>query len=121
MLNKEAIEQILSQIMDIIPELEGLIVASSSGKVAAGQTLTEKDHSKIAASILAFHNESKNVNTVVNQGISQVLYIESENGYTIAVHGLKAFAVAIAGKDAAPSLGLIIRSLRRAVEKIEQG
>ncbi len=119
--NKEAIEQILSQIMDIIPEIEGLIVASSSGKVAAGQTLTEKDHSKIAASVLALYNESKNVNTAVNQGTSQVLYIESENGYTITVHGMKTFAVAIAGKDAAPSLGLIIRSLRRAVEKIEQG
>jgi len=121
MLNKKAIEQILSQIMDIIPELEGLIVASASGKVAAGLTLTEKDHNKIAASILALHNESKNVNTAVNQSTSQVLYIESENGYTIAVHALKTFAVAIAGKDAAPSLGLIIRSLRRAVEKIDQG
>jgi hypothetical protein len=48
------------------------------------------------------------------------MYLETDKGYTVAVTASKTLVVAIAGKDAAPSLGLIIRSLRSAVEKIRK-
>jgi len=121
MLDKKEVEKILAEIMDTIPEIEGIIAASASGKVVAGQTLTEKDHAKIAASVASFYKNSQLVNQAVDQGETQVLYIETDKGYTMSAHTPQAFVVATAGKDAAPSLGLIIRSLRSAAEKISKG
>ena len=118
MLGKKEVETILAEIMDTIPELEGLITASNTGKVVAGQTLREMDHGAIITSVLTLLKESKGVSTSVDQGPAQVIYLETNKGYTVAVTASKALVVAIAGKDAAASLGLIIRSLRAAIDKI---
>ena len=118
MLGKKEIEQILAEIMDTIPELEGLIAAAQTGKVVAGQTLREMDHNAITTSIATLLKETKIVSKAVDQGPVQSMYLETDKGYTVAVTASKTMVVAIAGKDAAPSLGLIIRSLRSAVDKI---
>ncbi len=118
MLGKKEVEQILAEIMDTIPELEGLIAAAPTGKVVAGQTLREMDHNAITTSIAALLKETKTVSKAVDQGPVQSMYLETDKGYTVAVTASKTMVVAIAGKDAAPSLGLIIRSLRSAVDKI---
>ena len=47
-MNKEELEQKLAQLMDTVPECEGLIAADTEGKVIIGQTITELNHSKIA-------------------------------------------------------------------------
>jgi predicted regulator of Ras-like GTPase activity (Roadblock/LC7/MglB family) len=120
MLGKKEVEQILAEIMDTIPELEGIIAASNTGKVVTGQTLTEMDHSAIVSSVVTVLKETKLVNKAVDQGPTQALYLETDKGYTVAVTASKTIVVAIAGKDAAASLGLIIRSLRAAVEKISK-
>jgi predicted regulator of Ras-like GTPase activity (Roadblock/LC7/MglB family) len=120
MLGKKEVEEILAEIMDTIPELEGIISASSTGKVVAGQTLREMDHSSIVSSVVTLMKETKAVSKAVDQGPIQVLYLESNKGYTVAVTASKSMIVAIAGKDAAASLGLIIRSLRAAVGKISK-
>ena len=118
MLGKKEVEKILAEIMDTIPELEGIITASSTGKVVAVQTLRETDHSAIVSSVISVLKETKNVNKAVDQGPTQAMYLETNKGYTVAVTASKTIVVAIAGKDAAASLGLIIRSLRAAVEEI---
>ena len=118
MLGKKAVEKILSEIMDTIPELEGIIAASAPGKVITGQTLREMDHKAIVTSVISLYKETKAVNKAVDQGPTQAVYIETDKGYTVAVTASKAYVIAIAGKDAAPSLGLIIRSIRAGVEKI---
>jgi predicted regulator of Ras-like GTPase activity (Roadblock/LC7/MglB family) len=118
MLGKKEVEQILAEIMDTIPELEGLIAASQTGKVVAGQTLREMDHKAITTSVVELMKGTKTVSKAVDQGPVQSMYLETDKGYTVAVTASKTLVVAIAGKDAAPSLGLIIRSLRSAVEKI---
>lgn len=118
MLGKKEVEKILAEIMDTIPELEGLIAATNTGKVVAGQTLRDMDHNAIVTSIFTVLKETKGVSKAIEQGAAQALYIETDKGYSVAVTSSKTLVVAIAGKDAAPSLGLIIRSLRSAVEKI---
>jgi predicted regulator of Ras-like GTPase activity (Roadblock/LC7/MglB family) len=118
MLGKKEVEEILVEIMDTIPELEGIITATSTGKVVTGQTLREMDHGAIVTSVLSLLKESKTVSKSVDQGQAQVIYLETNKGYTVAVTASKALVVAIAGKDAAASLGLIIRSLRGAIDKI---
>jgi predicted regulator of Ras-like GTPase activity (Roadblock/LC7/MglB family) len=119
-MQKKEVEKILAEIMDTIPELEGIIAASSTGKSVAGQTLRDMDHAAIITSLVSLLKESKAVNKAAEQGSTQVLYVETEKGYTITVTGSKHLIIALAGKDAAASLGLIIRSLRSAVEKISK-
>ena len=118
MLGKKEVELILAEIMDTIPELEGLIASSQTGKVIAGQTLRDMDHNAITTSVVDLLKETKTVSKAVDQGSVQSMYLETDKGYTVAVTASKTMVVAIAGKDAAPSLGLIIRSIRSAVEKI---
>jgi predicted regulator of Ras-like GTPase activity (Roadblock/LC7/MglB family) len=118
MLGKKEVEKILADIMDTIPELEGAIAASQTGKVITGQTLRDMDHNAITSSISTLLKETKTVSKAVDQGPVQSMYLETDKGYTVAVTASKTLVIAIAGKDAAPSLGLIIRSLRSAVEKI---
>ncbi|MFX0169204.1 MAG: roadblock/LC7 domain-containing protein [Candidatus Hodarchaeota archaeon] len=118
MLGKKEVEGVLAEVMDTIPELEGIIAASNTGKVVAGQTLREMNHDAIVSSVVTLLKESKAVSQSVDQGTAQVIYLETNKGYTVAVNTAKAIIVAIAGKDAAASLGLIIRSLRASVEKI---
>ncbi len=120
MLGKKEVELILAEIMDTVPELEGIIAASSTGKVVAGQTLREMDHNAITKSVVGLLKETKAVSKAVDQGPVQSLYLETDKGYTVAVTASKTLIAAIAGKDAAPSLGLIIRSLRSAVDKISK-
>ena len=43
MVDKKLLEQKLAELMDIVPECEGLIAADSNGKVLVGQTITELD------------------------------------------------------------------------------
>ena len=83
--------------------------------------MTEKDHSRIASTVLSVYKSSLAVNEAVEQGNTQVLYIETDKGYVMSVHTPEVFVIATAGKDAAPSLGLIIRTLRSAAEKITKG
>jgi predicted regulator of Ras-like GTPase activity (Roadblock/LC7/MglB family) len=118
MLGKKEVELILAEIMDTIPELEGIIASSQTGKVIAGQTLRDMDHNAITKSVVGLLKETKTVSKTVDQGSVQSMYMETDKGYTVAVTASKTLVVAIAGKDAAPSLGLIVRSLRSAVEKI---
>ena len=118
MLGKKEVELILAEIMDTIPELEGLIASSQTGKVIAGQTLRDMDHNAITTSVVGLLKETKTVSKAVDQGSVQSMYLETDKGYTVAVTASKTMVVAIAGKDAAASLGLIIRSIRSAVEKI---
>ena len=118
MLGKKEVELILAEIMDTVPELEGIIASSQTGKVIAGQTLRDMDHSTITSSVVGLLKETKTVSKAVDQGSVQSMYLETDKGYTVAVTASKTLVVAIAGKDAASSLGLIVRSLRSAVEKI---
>lgn len=121
MLGKKEVEKILAEIMDTIPELEGLIAASTTGKIVTGQTLREMDHSAIAASLVTLYKESKVVSKAVEHGPAQIVYLETDKGYTVAVTASKTLVIAIAGKDAAASLGLIIRSIRNAADMISKG
>ena len=58
MVDKKLLEQKLAELMDIVPECEGLIAADSSGKVLVGQTITDMDHSKIAKACVAIVKDS---------------------------------------------------------------
>ena len=111
MVDKKVLEQKLAELMDIVPECEGLIAADSSGKVLVGQTLTDMDHEKIAKACAAIIKDSNGLGSDIGKGSLKTTTIELENGFAILVGSEETILIALAGFDGRSSLGLLKRNL----------
>lgn len=111
-MSKAEIEEKLAQLMDIVPECEGLIAADAkSGKVIVGQTITEMDHIKIAKACTAIIKDSNTLGKDIDKGGLKNTTIELENGFAVLVGSEKVVLIALAGTDGKASLGLLKRNL----------
>jgi len=111
MVDKKVLEQKLAELMDIVPETEGLIAADPNGKVLIGQTITEMDHAKIAKACATIIKDSNNLGKDIGKGSLRTTTIELEKGYAVLVGSEKSVLIALAGVDGRSSLGLIKRNL----------
>lgn len=111
MASKEVIEQKLAELMDIVPECEGLIAADTNGKVIVGQTITDMDHQSIAKACLKIINDSNSLGQNIGKGTLEVTTIELENGFAVLVGSDKTILIALAGLDGKASLSLLKRNL----------
>jgi predicted regulator of Ras-like GTPase activity (Roadblock/LC7/MglB family) len=110
-MSKEVIEGKLAELMDIVPECEGLIAADTKGNIIVGQTITEMDHSKIAKSCLSIVNDSNTLGTDIGKGSLRTTTVELEEGFAVLVGTEKKILIALAGADGKSSLGLLKRNL----------
>ena len=110
-MSKADIEKNLAQLMDIVPECEGLIAADLNGKVIVGQTITEMDHAKIAKSCVSIIKDSNTLGTNIDKGSLKNTTIELEEGFAVLVGSDKTVLIALAGIDGKASLGLLKRNL----------
>ncbi|TFG25488.1 MAG: hypothetical protein EU532_11630 [Promethearchaeota archaeon] len=110
-MSKQEIEKKLAQLMDTVPECEGLIAADLNGKVIVGQTITEMDHAKIAKACVSIIKDSNTLGTDIGKGSLRNTTIELENGFAVLVGSDKAVLIALAGTDGKASLGLLKRNL----------
>ena len=111
MVNKKVLEQKLAELMDSVPETEGLIAADTSGKVLIGQTITEMDHGKIAKACAAIIKDSNNLGKDIGKGGLKTTTIELENGFAVLVGSEKTVLIGLAGLDGRSSLALLKRNL----------
>jgi len=111
MVDKKVLEQKLAELMDIVPECEGLIAADSSGKVIVGQTLTDMDHGNIAKACAAIIKDSNGLGSDIGKGSLKTTTIELEEGYAVLVGSEENVLIALAGLDGRSSLGLLKRNL----------
>ena len=111
MADKKVLEQKLAELMDIVPECEGLIAADLNGKVIVGQTITEMDHGTIAKSCAAIIKESNAFGNGIGKGKSKTTTVELDDGYAILVGSDAIVLIALAGLDGKSSLSLIKRNL----------
>ena len=110
-MSKEDIEKKLAQLMDIVPECEGLIAGDLNGKVIVGQTITEMDHAKIAKSCVSIIKDSNTLGANIDKGSLRNTTIELEEGFAVLVGSEKTVLIALAGTDGKASLGLLKRNL----------
>ena len=109
-MSKDVIEKKLAQLMDTVPECEGLIAADiKDGKVIVGQTITEMDHAKIAKACISIIKDSNAMG--LDKGTLKHITIELEEGYAVLVGSDKNVLIALAGVDGQASLGLLKRNL----------
>ena len=111
-MSKKVIEEKLAELMDIVPECEGLIAADLQGKVIVGQTLTDMDHNKIAKACAAIIKDSNNLGNDIGKGSLRTTTIELEKGFAVLVGSDKIILIALAGIDGKSSLSLIKRNLK---------
>ena len=108
-MSKDVIEKKLAQLMDTVPECEGLIAADIDGKVIVGQTITEMDHAKIAKACVSIIKDSNSMS--LDKGNLKNITIELEEGFAVLVGSDKTILIALAGVDGQASLGLLKRNL----------
>ncbi|UCD01646.1 MAG: roadblock/LC7 domain-containing protein [Promethearchaeota archaeon] len=111
MVDKKVLEQKLAELMDIVPECEGLIAADSNGKVMIGQTITEMDHGKIAKACATIIKDSNALGKDTGKGGLKTTTIELEKGFAVLVGSEKSVLIALAGLDGRSSLALLKRNL----------
>ncbi|MHA1490391.1 MAG: roadblock/LC7 domain-containing protein [Promethearchaeota archaeon] len=111
-MSKEVIEAKLAELMDTVPECEGLIAADMEGNVIVGQTIIDMDHGKIAETCLNIVKNSNNLSANIDKGTNKNTTIELENGFVILVSSEKLLLIALTGMDGKTSLGLIKRNLK---------
>jgi len=111
MVDKKVLEQKLAELMDIVPECEGLIAADPNGKVLIGQTITDMDHGKIAKACIAIIKDSNTLGKDTGKGGLKTTTIELENGFAVLVGSEKHTLIALAGTDGRSSLALLKRNL----------
>ena len=110
-MSKEAIEKKLAELMDMVPECEGLIAADNTGKVIVGQTITEMDHGKIAKACAAIVKDSNTLGKDIGKGNLKTTTIELDDGFAVLVGSEKTVLIAFAGADGMASIGLLKRNL----------
>ncbi len=110
-MSKDVIEKKLAQLMDTVPECEGLIAADMDGKVIVGQTITEMDHAKIAKACVSIIKDSNVIAGLTDKGTLKTTNIELEEGFAVLVGSDKIILIALAGVDGQASLGLLKRNL----------
>lgn len=110
-MSKEVIEQKLAQLMDTVPECEGVIAADPEGSVIVGQTLVEMDHEKIAKACSAIIKDSNALGQDIGKGGLRNTTISLEEGFAVLVGSETIILIALAGLDGQASLGLLKRNL----------
>lgn len=110
MSNKE-LEPKLAELMDSVPECEGLIAADLDGKVLVGQTITEMDHAEIAKACVQIMKDSNTLGSDVSKGDLKNTTIELDEGFIVIVGSENIVLIALAGTDGKASLGLLKRNL----------
>ena len=111
-MSKEVIEKKLAELMDIVPECEGVIAADiKDGSVIVGQTITEMDHTKIAKACTAIIKDSNTLGSDIKKGGLKNTTIEMDKGFAVLVGSKKLVLIALAGLDGRASLGLLKRNL----------
>ena len=110
-MDKLEIEKNLAELMDMVPECEGLIAAEPDGKVIIGQTITQMDHGTIAKSCATLVKDVKNLSDKLSKGNLKDMTVELDSGFAVIVGSKTLVLVALAGTDGKASLGLLKRKL----------
>ncbi len=110
-MSKEEIEPKLAELMDNVPECEGLIAADKNGTVIVGQTITDMDHSKIAKACAKIIQDSNELGKDIGKGSLKATTIELDNGYAVLVGSDETILICLTGIDGKASLALLKRNL----------
>ncbi len=116
MVKKDKIEKIVAELMAANPDLEGIIVCDTKGKIIFGHTLSGGiRHEEVAGQIVKIAGSSSQLAIELDKGGLKEVSIASEKGYTIILGDVKLVLAALAGEGAREAMGLLRIALKRAI------
>lgn len=110
-MDKKELEKNLAELMDLVPECEGLIASDMNGKVIVGQTLTDLNHDSIAKECITIINSSNNLGNHIDKGNLKTTTVELSDGFAVLAGSEEILLIALAGLDGKASLSLLKRNL----------
>ena len=110
-MDKKELEKKLAELMDLVPECEGLIASDMDGKVLVGQTLTDLNHDAIAKECITIIKCSNNLGNHVDKGSLKTTTVELSDGFAVLAGSEEILLIALAGLDGKASLSLLKRNL----------
>jgi len=116
--DRARIEKALSEFMDAIPELEGVIAFDSSASVISGQMLAEGiEQSQVASDVLALAKNAAALAKRLGKGKIVELSIRTPDGYILVMGQSNVIISAVVGAEARMHLGLVMHELASALNK----
>ncbi|TFG34211.1 hypothetical protein EU527_04605 [Candidatus Thorarchaeota archaeon] len=116
MVDKEKIEQIVTETMAANADLQGMIVCDAKGNVLFGHTITGGiKHADVAALAVKIAANSSQLSAGLDKGGLKEVNISSDHGFIIIMGDVKIVMAAVAGEGARESIGLLLIALRRSL------
>ena len=110
-MDKKELEKKLAELMDLVPECEGLIASDLNGKVIIGQTITDMDHNLIAKECVSIITNSNKLGNDIGKGTLKTTTVELTDGFAVLAGSDEMLLIALAGLDGKASLSLLKRNL----------
>ena len=111
-MKKAEIEPKLNEIMNLIPECEGLIAVDAKGKVVVGQTLTDLDLAEIAKAIGEIVQGASGLGETIKKGETLDVAISYGDGFAQVTVGAGGMIIGLMGNDGRNSLSLLMRNMK---------
>jgi predicted regulator of Ras-like GTPase activity (Roadblock/LC7/MglB family) len=110
-MDKKELEKKLAELMDLVPECEGLIASDLNGKVLVGQTLTDMNHDLITKECVSIITSSNKLGNDIGKGTLKTATVELTDGFAVLAGSDEMLLIALAGLDGFASLSLLKRRL----------
>ena len=117
----DTIEKILSDLMNQIPDIEGLILSKNDGGLIVSQTIfPDLDDNKISKSAVDVAESAIQLSRTIEKGEIKELNIEFDEGFCLITSKKDAVLTVICVTDARSQLGLIIMNLQKTLNAISK-
>ena len=112
-MKKADVEPKLAEIMNTIPECEGLIAVDPKGKVIVGQTIDESmDHAAIAKAVQGIVKGATGAAELVKKNGTTDVTVSYNDGFIQVVVEDTGMIIGLMGSDGRNSLSLLMRNMK---------
>lgn len=111
-MSKDQLEPKLAELMQTIPEIEGIIAFSPEGKIITGQTIEDMDKDNIAAKASKLLENLKNFGKGIGKGNIIEITANFEEGFAVVAFGEKYSILSFIDSTNKMQLGLLSRGLK---------
>ena len=112
-MSKDQLEPKLAELMQNIPEIEGIIAFSPEGKIITGQTIEDMDKDSIAAEASKLLKNLKNFGKGIGKGKVIEITANFKEGFAVIAFGEKFSILSFVDSTNKMQLGLLSRGLKK--------
>jgi len=117
----DAIEKLLNDLMNEIPDIEGLILSRNNGDLIVSQTIfPDLDDNQISKTAVVAAESALRLSGTIDKGEVKELNVEFEEGFCLITSKHDLVLTVICATDARSQLGLIKMNLQKTLSVISK-